>query len=238
MMAAVDKVKVLVIGDSGVGKTSLTHLIAQHEPISNPSWTVGCSVEVKLHEYKEGTSYQKTYFIELWDVGGSSNHRMTRSVFYNSVHGIILVHDLTNRKSQQNLQKWLAEVFSRDGNSKLRNSSFDDFDPEQFIGSNQIPVLVIGTKFDLIEEFNSNINHRLSSFAEDCGADEIFLDCRQMRSLAAGTSSAVKLTRFFDKVIEMRYHARENISPFNISDKRNRIYTSPLLTSPKLYHND
>ncbi|XP_075233487.1 rab-like protein 3 isoform X2 [Lycorma delicatula] len=200
MMAAVDKVKVLVIGDSGVGKTSLTHLIAQHEPISNPSWTVGCSVEVKLHEYKEGTSYQKTYFIELWDVGGSSNHRMTRSVFYNSVHGIILVHDLTNRKSQQNLQKWLAEVFSRDGNSKLRNSSFDDFDPEQFIGSNQ--------------------------------------DCRQMRSLAAGTSSAVKLTRFFDKVIEMRYHARENISPFNISDKRNRIYTSPLLTSPKLYHND
>lgn len=67
----------------------------------------------------------------------------------------------------------------------------------------------------------------------------LFQDCRQLRSLAAGTSSAVKLSRFFDKVIEMRYHARENLTPFNVSDKRSRIYsTSPLLTSPKLYHND
>jgi hypothetical protein len=52
--------------------------------------------------------------------------------------GIILVHDLTNRKSQQNLQKWLAEVISKDGGSQLRNSGFDDFDPEQFVGSTQV----------------------------------------------------------------------------------------------------
>lgn len=72
---------------SGVGKSCLTHLIAHNEPIHNPSWTVGCSVEVKLHEFREGTQHQKSYFIELWDIGGSSNHRSTRSVFYNSVHG-------------------------------------------------------------------------------------------------------------------------------------------------------
>ena len=52
--------------------------------------------------------------------------------------GIILVHDLTNRKSQQNLQKWLAEVISKDTSSQLRNSGFDDFDPEQFVGSTQV----------------------------------------------------------------------------------------------------
>lgn len=75
---------------SGVGKTSLVHLICHSEPINNPSWTVGCSVEVKLHEYKEGTPHQKTYFIELWDVGGSSSHRNTRCVFYNPVHGEFL----------------------------------------------------------------------------------------------------------------------------------------------------
>lgn len=73
----------------GVGKTSLVHLIANNEPIKSPSWTVGCSVEVKLHEFKEGTPSQKTYFIELWDVGGSSQHRNARSVFYNPTHGEI-----------------------------------------------------------------------------------------------------------------------------------------------------
>lgn len=72
---------------TGVGKTSLTHLICQQQPISNPSWTIGCSVEVKLHEYKEGTPNQRRYFIELWDIGGSQNHQNTRSVFYNPTNG-------------------------------------------------------------------------------------------------------------------------------------------------------
>lgn len=72
---------------TGVGKTSLTHLICHQQPISNPSWTIGCSVEVKLHEYKEGTPNQRRYFIELWDIGGSQNHKNTRSVFYNPTNG-------------------------------------------------------------------------------------------------------------------------------------------------------
>jgi Rab-like protein 3 len=49
----------------------------------------------------------------LFDVGGSHSHRNSRHVFYNNFHGIILVHDLSNRKSQQNLEKWLAEVLQR-----------------------------------------------------------------------------------------------------------------------------
>ncbi|XP_021349721.1 rab-like protein 3 [Mizuhopecten yessoensis] len=114
MMAAVDKIKIVVVGDSGVGKTSLVHLICHNETTSNPGWTIGCSVEVKLHEYKAGTPSQKTYFTELWDVVGSTSHENSRAIFYNPVHGIILVHDLTNRKSHHNLRKWLQEVLNRD----------------------------------------------------------------------------------------------------------------------------
>lgn len=140
----------------------MTHLIAQKVPLNKPTWTVGCSVEVKLHEFKEGTPQQKTYFIELWDVGGSSSHRNTRHVFYLGVQGIrfslykfhcitygklelsnvfyfvgiILVHDLTNRKSQENLYKWLGEVFSRESGSKLKKN--EEFDVEQFVGYSQV----------------------------------------------------------------------------------------------------
>lgn len=53
------------------------------------------------------------------------------------VIGIILVHDLTNRKSQQNLQKWLEEVLNKDS-VMSRSKSFDDFDPEKFVGSTQV----------------------------------------------------------------------------------------------------
>ncbi|XP_012273240.1 rab-like protein 3 isoform X1 [Orussus abietinus] len=230
-MAAIDKVKIIVVGDSGVGKTSLTHMICHQQTISNPSWTIGCSVEVKLHEYKEGTPNQRRYFIELWDVGGSQSHKNTRSVFYSPTNGIILVHDLTNRKSQQNLQKWLQEVLNKDS-SHSKVKLFDDFDPEKFVGSTQIPILAVGTKLDLVSEVRSNLHRRSSSIAEECGAEEMFVDCRQTKSLAAGSSSSVKLSRFFDKVIERRYYAtREGISP----DKRRLpVYTSSF--SPKLYH--
>ena len=93
-MATIDKVRIVILGDSGVGKTSLVHLLAHNEPIKRPAWTVGCSVEVKLHEYKQSTHDQKTYFLEFWDVGGSRNHRISRSVFYSNTHGKIRVPNI------------------------------------------------------------------------------------------------------------------------------------------------
>lgn len=211
-MAAIDKVRVLVVGDSGVGKTSLTHLVANNEPLTSPGWTVGCAVEVKLHEYKEGTPSQNTFFIELWDVGGSISHKNTRGVFYNPTHGIILVHDLTNKKSHENLQRWLIEILNKDGKDVLKGGDVLDIDPEQFLGSTQIPILVIGTKLDMLDEnHKSKILNKTSagSIAEQCGADEICLNCHESRSLAAGTTDSVKLSRFFDKVIERKYYNRD-----------------------------
>lgn len=247
-MAAIEKVKVVVLGDSGVGKTSLTHLIAQNEPLLSAGWTIGGSVEVKLHKYKEGTPAQNTFFVELWDVGGSNNHRNTRSVFYQPTHGIILVHDLTNRKSQINLQKWLAEVLNQDSNGKMTNT---DVDPEQFLGSTQIPILVIGTKWDLAEEKQRNNQYRrlASGIAEQCGADEIFVNCHQARSLAPGTTSAVKLTRFFDKVIERKYYSHDGASNFGDKSRFPPYIMSTCSTprnskkmneymSPRFYHMD
>ncbi|XP_050342321.1 rab-like protein 3 [Nymphalis io] len=243
-MAAIEKVKVVVLGDSGVGKTSLTYLIAHNKPLLSPGWTVGCSVEVKLHRYKEGTQAQNTFFVELWDVGGSNNHRNTRNVFYQPTHGIILVHDLTNRKSQINLQKWLSEILNQDSTNP--NYQHVDVDPEQFLGSTQIPILVIGTKYDLAEEKQRKNQYRrlASSIAEQCGADEIFVNCYQARSLAPGTTNSVKLTRFFDKVIERRYYPR------GPAGERRRagapyVLTSPapaarppMFLSPRFYHMD
>lgn len=68
------------------------------------------------------------------------------------MHGIILVHDLTNRKSQENLRDWLFEILNKDGKD-IKNFSCDNtFDPEQFLGSTQLPMIVVGAKLDLLEE--------------------------------------------------------------------------------------
>ncbi|TWW80581.1 Rab-like protein 3 [Takifugu flavidus] len=75
-----------------------------------------------------------------------------------------------------------------------------EYDREQF-AENPVPLLLIGTKFDQIPETKrSEVLTRTAFLSEDFNAEEINLDCTNPRYLAAGTSNAVKLSRFFDKV--------------------------------------
>lgn len=47
------------------------------------------------------------------------------------------MHDLTNRKSHENLKYWLTEILNKEANSKNKQY-YDDFDPEQFVGSSMV----------------------------------------------------------------------------------------------------
>ncbi|XP_027879938.1 rab-like protein 3 [Xiphophorus couchianus] len=229
-MASLDRVKVLVLGDSGVGKSSLVHLICQNQVFGNPSWTVGCSVDVRVQDYKEGTPEEKTFYIELWDIGGSvgsaNSVKSTRAVFYNSVNGIILVHDLTNKKSSQNLYRWSMEALNKDSSPTGVIVSNGEYDREQFV-ENAVPLLLIGTKFDQIpENKRSEVLTRTAFLSEDFNAEEINLDCTNPRYFAAGTSNAVKLSRFFDKVIEKRYFTRDSSQMTGFTDRKRFSFKS------------
>lgn len=181
-------------------------------------------MDVRVQDYKEGTPEEKTYYIELWDVGGSvgsaSSVKSTRAVFYNSVNGIILVQDLTNKKSSQNLYRWSLEALNRDSSPTGVIVSNGDYDREQF-AENPVPLLLIGTKFDQIpENKRSEVLTRTTFLSEDFNAEEINLDCTNPRYLAAGTSNAVKLSRFFDKVIEKRYFTRDASQMTGFTDRK------------------
>uniref|UniRef100_A0A9J8A8X6 Rab-like protein 3 n=1 Tax=Cyprinus carpio carpio TaxID=630221 RepID=A0A9J8A8X6_CYPCA len=198
-MASLDRVKVLVLGDSGVGKSSLVHLLCQNQVLGNPSWTVGCSVDVRVHDYREGTPEEKTYYIELWDVGGSvgsaSSVKSTRAVFYNSVNGIILVHDLTNKKSSQNLYPWSLEALSKDSSPTGIIVSNGDYDREQF-AENSVPLLIIGTKFDQIPENKRNdVLTRTAFISEDFNAEEINLVCAFQYCYNVSTQTNIILSK-------------------------------------------
>ena len=79
-MTDFDRARILVLGDSGVGKSSLVHLIARGKPLSHITYTIGASNEVKLHEYKEGTPSQRTYWI-----GKTSNFFSNRNSTRNGI---------------------------------------------------------------------------------------------------------------------------------------------------------
>lgn len=230
------KVKVLVLGDSGVGKSSLTHLLCHNEANKNPGYTIGCSIEIKLHDYKVGTPAEQTYCLEIWDIGASNSHTSSRFIFYSGVNGIIMVHDLTNRKSLQNLNKWMNEVINQDPNLSgvtVGSGNVSSYDSAQNYGTFSIPVIMVGTKLDLIDDSKRrDIARRSAMVADDFGCSEIYLDSAQSQFLAPGSGNAVKLTRFFDKVVEdakqKRVTSRGDLTPqrserrgsFSGSDRR------------------
>lgn len=209
-----EKAKIVVVGDSGVGKTSLVHLIVQQEVLKKPNWTIGCSVDVKLHEFKDGTHQHKTYFIEFFDIGGNIAHRSSAKMFFSGVDGIILVHDLTNRKSQENLKQWMADVIEQNEHIQVCLSDYDSKSHLPVTSSLKYtsnysaqmpPLLVVGTKLDEAQMVRNTSSLRgISSIALEMRADEINLDCMQPKYLAPATSNSIKLAKFFDKVVEYK----------------------------------
>ena len=74
-------VKVLVVGDSGVGKSQLVNILTSRSKLNQAGWTIGVNIEVAVHDYHPATD-EATYLIELWDISGNQAHKNSRSVFY------------------------------------------------------------------------------------------------------------------------------------------------------------
>ncbi|CAJ0603496.1 unnamed protein product [Cylicocyclus nassatus] len=175
--------KIIVVGESGVGKTSFVNAVCGNPSADSPS-TIGASIAMAWHEYKAGTSEQRSELMELWDIGGSGAHRAASAVFFDGAAGAILVHDLSNKKSEENLSQWLSLLDGKPrpvGSSTTRSLLAD-------IESCQIPILTVGCKLDLAP-------HRGPS-----AYDRMNINC--LRPIPPGSTASMALARFFDETID------------------------------------
>lgn len=143
------QVRVLVVGDSGVGKTSLVNLIVKGSSFSRPSQTIGCTVGVKHITYgSSGSSSnsikgdsERDFFVELWDISGHERYKDCRSIFYSQINGVIFVHDMSQRRTKTSLQKWAVEIAT--------SGSFSAPLASGGPGGLPVPYIVIGNKADV-----------------------------------------------------------------------------------------
>ncbi len=124
-------IKILIIGDSTVGKTNFVYKFSEDKFIENYFASTG--IELKT------TSIQidgKSIKIQLWDTAGQEKYRaMTKNLYLKS-QGIIILFDITNETSFINLKNWMSQI---------KESCGED-----------IPILLVGNKIDL--EDNRVIN--------------------------------------------------------------------------------
>ena len=102
--------KVVLIGESGVGKTSIISRYISNTFSSVLTATPGASFTTKtvyLQEYKQSIKF------EIWDTAGQEKYRALAKVFYKNAAVCILVYDITRRKSFEELKNyWVNEIKS------------------------------------------------------------------------------------------------------------------------------
>ena len=94
-------IKVILVGDSGTGKTQLITVAAGFEFNSTSLTTTSCSyVQIKLQKNK------KEYKINLWDTIGQEKYRSLTKIFLKDSKIVIFVYDITNRATFDSLKYW------------------------------------------------------------------------------------------------------------------------------------
>lgn len=136
--------KSIVVGDGGVGKTSLSVRFSKGIFTEDYKMTIGVDFHVKTItvETSEGVMTCK---LQLWDTGGQERFGHIRPMYYQGALGAVVVYDLTNRASFEHLSKWIEEV--------RININYD------------IPLLLVGSKSDLVDHRTVSIRE-VNSFAK------------------------------------------------------------------------
>ena len=106
--------KVVLIGDSGVGKTNIISRFTDNTFELNTKSTIG--VEFRTRTMEVGNKLIK---LQIWDTAGQERYRAITHAYYRGAHGVILVYDVTSIESFNHLSKWLEEIKYHATNAKL-----------------------------------------------------------------------------------------------------------------------
>lgn len=97
--------KLLLIGDSGVGKTCVLFRFSEDAYSSTFISTIGIDFKIRTIDL-DG----KRIKLQIWDTAGQERFRTITTAYYRGAMGIMLVYDITNEKSFDNIRNWIRNI--------------------------------------------------------------------------------------------------------------------------------
>ena len=142
--------KILLLGDSSVGKTCFLMRYTDNTFQDIHMSTIGLDYKLKNVQLEDG----KMVKIQVWDTAGQDRFRSITKNYYKGAHGIILIYDVTENKSFENLKNWMNQI------------------KEEV--SNRVTIVLVGNKID--DEENRKITtEQGESMAKEF--DIMFFEC-------------------------------------------------------------
>ena len=123
--------KIVLLGEANVGKTSLVYRFIENKFRENYKSTLGVNLlkkDMNVEGYGEVSA-------QIWDLGGQESFKSLRKLYLEGANGALLVYDMTNQKSFEKLNEWVQSF----------REARDD-----------APVILIGNKSDLIKQIKIN----------------------------------------------------------------------------------
>ncbi|MHA2180792.1 MAG: Rab family GTPase [Promethearchaeota archaeon] len=141
------KFKIIIVGPSAVGKTSILNRFVNNEFALKYKLTIGVDFLSKKVELDPSQPVK----LHIWDIGGQERFKFLHRSFYEGASGALLVFDLSRQNTFPTMKTWLSEMHS--------------------IMTKNIPKVIIGNKADLIPEIGESIDRSVVEHyaqTEDC----------------------------------------------------------------------
>ena len=133
--------KIVVIGEAGVGKTSLIRRLSEDKFDTSYLMTIGMDpIAVKFPVERNGETNK--FEVVFWDIAGQDQFKVIRDIFYRGAEAAVAVFDLTRKDTISKLNNWIKEFYSIVGEK---------------------PLLILGNKEDM-EDYFSISNAEINGF--------------------------------------------------------------------------
>ena len=182
--------KIVLVGNSAVGKTSVINRLIKKNFNEFAPTTLGAmfltkEIEVDGREYK----------LQIWDTAGQERFKAIASLYYRDAHGIVLVYDVTSKKSFDGLQDWFKEIEEK--------------------GDHKVSTLIMGNKCDMIE--SQQVEFEVASkYAQDKKTSLVLTSAKDGQGIEDGF--AILVRKIVDKS-NVDFLSRRETSPTVLNKK-------------------